>query len=386
MTSVIEPAVLRKTSTTLLSLQVLRAVAAVVVVIHHAGRSVTLLWPAEWAKPPVWLFSSENLVWLGAAGVDVFFLISGFIMVHVSQPYRSGQRPPSDFLIRRLIRIYPMYALVTLGMILFTAVHFYRHPENGVFPESAVRILAAFSFVPTFNGQGMVYPVLGQGWTLFYEMFFYVCFTAVLTFSKRHLLAPLIAIFGVVLLAARVFGAKDSALTAFLSNTIIIEFLFGCTIGFLLQRNAIGPRYGLPLLALSVALFAASVPFGPPEDYRFLVWGVPASLLLLSFVKLELAKVKWSRLSLLIGDASYSIYLVHVFFIIQFRGIFFKKAPQLAGLSADLMILTLSIISVAFGVATYLIIEKPMTAALTGWYREFQKRTITGRVTKVVGS
>jgi exopolysaccharide production protein ExoZ len=153
-----------------------------------------------------------------------------------------------------------------------------------------------------------------------------------------------------------------------------------------LQRNAIGPRYGLPLLALSVALFAASVPFGPPEDHRFLVWGVPASLLLLSFVKLELAKVKWSRLSLLIGDASYSIYLVHVFFIIQFRGIFFKKAPQLAGLSGDLMILTLSIISVAFGVATYLIIEKPMTAALTGWYREFQKRTITGRVTNVVGS
>ena len=370
----IDTATSQKTSRGVLSLQVLRGVAAVLVVVVHSEVSVTIQWPSQLAKPPVWLFSSENLIGLGAAGVDIFFLISGFIMVYVSPPYRSNQKPSSDFLIRRLIRIYPMYALTTIGTILVGIVHFYRHPELGPHPFSTERIIASFSFVPTFSENGLVQPILTQGWTLFYEMFFYACFAVVLKFSKRHLLVPLVAIFGAVLILARVSGMKNSALSGFLSDTIMIEFLFGCGIGLLFQRNAITSRYSLAVLVLGIALFVASVPFGMPSDYRFLVWGLPASLLLVSILKIELAGFSWPRPLLLIGDASYSIYLVHVFVISQFRGILTDKAPQLAGVSGDVVILTLVILAVAFGVLIYQGIEKPINSRLSGEYSEFRRR------------
>src|ERR1700722_15456109 len=113
------------------------------VVAHHAGRAVTANWPVELTRPGLWLFGSEKLIEAGAVGVDIFFLISGFIMVYVSPPYRTGRRPAGDFLIRRLIRIYPMYAITTLFIVLIAAFHFFRHHDAGEFPFTARRILAA---------------------------------------------------------------------------------------------------------------------------------------------------------------------------------------------------------------------------------------------------
>lgn len=373
-TLIAEPA---RQNASLLSVQVLRGIAAVLVVMHHAGRAVTVHWPTQWPKPSLWLFSSESLIAIGAVGVDIFFVISGFIMVLVSSPYRSGAKPPRDFLIRRLIRIYPMYALTTLSLVAMAAVHFYRHRDEA-FSFSAARIIDALAFIPSFNEKGLVQPILGQGWTLFYEMFFYLCFTIVLTFSKRHLLLPLVATFGTTLIVTRAIGAKDSAILTFLSDTIIIEFLFGCAVGLLFQRDALHSRLRFVTLGFGVAGFATSLPFGMPEDLRFLIWGVPASLLLISFLQFEKAHLRWPHWLLVIGNASYSIYLLHVYFVYQLRDIIVKSTPRLAALSGDALLIGLSIVAVALGTAVYLLVERHINAGLNGAYRGLMKTTMKG--------
>jgi exopolysaccharide production protein ExoZ len=350
--------------TALSSLQVLRGIAVTLVVFHHAGNAITHSVPAPQG---IWLFSFPKLVLTGAAGVDIFFLISGFIMVYVSPPYRNGSKPAGDFLIRRLIRIYPMYALVTLAMIALAAFQFYR--RGVAFPFGIERIVASLGFVPSFDDAGNVAPILGQGWTLFYEMFFYLCFAGVLRFSKAHLLPPLIAIFSAVMAGAYLFGSPDNATAVFFRDPIVIEFLFGCGIGILFQRGSIMPSMAWVWFLASTALLGCGSAIGAPDPFRFLWWGLPAAGLLVAFLKLEMIGVAWPRALLLLGDASYSVYLVHVLMIYNLRDFARTHFTDIYGGSGDLMTIGLAVVSIGLGVAVYLLVERPLHHWLNRLYR-----------------
>ncbi len=151
---------------TYLGLQVLRVMAAVLVLITHSG-----------------FYVSERLdhsfkYWeTGAAGVDLFFVISGFVMVYSSVKLIGDRRGWLVFSQRRIIRIVPMYWLATTVklVVMVLAGEFVLHARFSLLDTSM-----SYLFLPTRNSDGNLFPLLGVGWTLNFEMLFYLLFAVAL--------------------------------------------------------------------------------------------------------------------------------------------------------------------------------------------------------------
>ena len=146
---------------TILALQILRAVAAVAVVLVHAGIDLSY-------------FGHTNVTWTtrGNAGVDLFFVVSGFVMVYIASPQFGKREAPVQFFVRRLIRIVPLYWLLTTGYIVAKS-----------YPLAY--IAASYLFIPAARPNGVLQPVILQGWTLTYEMFFYLLFAIAILLRRR---------------------------------------------------------------------------------------------------------------------------------------------------------------------------------------------------------
>lgn len=164
------------------SLQSLRSIAAIMVVAFHSyvhldARGIIAGIPA--------------IVDAGRAGVDIFFVISGFIMVYISQDNFGRPGAPADFLIRRIIRVLPVYWLYTflIASILFVAPHLFSQGKS----FDLNHLMASLLFIPWENSIGDIKPVLNVGWTLNFEMYFYCLFAITLLLGKRYLL-PLLSI------------------------------------------------------------------------------------------------------------------------------------------------------------------------------------------------
>jgi exopolysaccharide production protein ExoZ len=130
---------------------------------------------------------------IGAAGVDLFFIISGFIIVYASEPLFGKPAGPQVFFLRRLIRIAPLYWTVTA----FFIVLFLASPNGFAATIAASNtsigaIIASFMFLPFARPDGTMFPLHSVGWTLNYEVFFYVIFEALLFYPGSALLQRLV--------------------------------------------------------------------------------------------------------------------------------------------------------------------------------------------------
>ncbi|WP_062203172.1 acyltransferase [Aureimonas sp. AU12] len=295
-------------------IQWLRAAAALMVVAAHIKVALDLRYfQYDMASAPLSPFPF-------VAGVDIFFVISGFVMAYASEGLHGRSDAWRRFLVRRLARVAPLYWLMTLLLIgLMIAI---RAPD---WPEiTRWQIAASFLFVPTGNVDGYPFPLLDVGWTLNYEMMFYVVFALFVGLRQRWaLLATALVLVGIVALG-RIEPMPTIALR-FWTDPVVLEFLGGIGI-FLLFRT------GLTLpLGVRVALAAAAV-VGffcfPLLDFtwRFLQWGVPACLLVLAAVTgrgdRHSPAAEWA------GDISYAIYLSHFFVIRIALQIFERTAIQ----------------------------------------------------------
>lgn len=312
---------------TLRGLQTLRAVAAISVVVFHAT-------------------SRAGEGWLvGQAGVDVFFVISGFIMWLISEKSPS----PADFARERFLRVAPLYWVGTAGMTVGGLL--------GLFPNltlEPMHVLTSYLFIPHPSPGGPTWPLLVQGWTLIYEVFFYALFALVL-FLPRH--RQLAALCGVLLVFAGL-GAlirPDGVVLAFYSAPIILEFAAGALIGALWTSNRLsGPLTGWVAVAVGCSLFAW-MSFIPVNGERLLVWGTPATLLVYGVCTLERRGVSITTPSLMfLGNASYSIYLFHTFAISIVARLFGERLS----LWAESALATVA--GVLLGACAYLTIEKPL--------------------------
>ncbi len=262
----------------LFSVQYLRAFAAFGVVVFHAQS-----------------FTYGRALVIGSAGVDVFFVISGFVMWTVTA-YRA--QTPGDFLLNRIVRIVPMYWFVTLAFV-FTAI---------------------------------IFPVL------FLE--------------KTRRLFFLAAAFFAVVLAGLIYTGNSPSII-FFSDPIVLEFLAGVLLGRAFEQDLLPqPRWGYVSLAAGLLLFLAAALFAI-ESPRVVVWGIPAFLLVAGAVTIEKNRnVPVIPALVVLGDASYSIYLTHTLSIsaIAKVKVYFNPAS---------FFVTSLVLSALIGVAAWRLIERP---------------------------
>ncbi|WJK07433.1 acyltransferase family protein [Pseudomonas fluorescens] len=275
----------------LISVQALRALAAWAVVCHHF---MQIFFDFEARGPIGQLFIDK-----GAVGVDIFFVISGLVIFLSTE---GKALPPARFLLYRLFRIVPAYWLYTVLMALLVV---FARP---LLPDQTVdwsHLLLSLLFIPTENPGGYgIYPTLNVGWTLNYEMLFYVLFAWALLFRLQVRLLVVAALLFAVCQTWTGFGWVSE----FYRSDIVYEFLLGIGIGMLYRRGWIGAALWLPILGIGAALLAI---YHLPPEPRLLNWGVPSAVLVMASMALE-RHVERNRLLKLLGDCSYSVYLMHV--------------------------------------------------------------------------
>jgi exopolysaccharide production protein ExoZ len=254
--------------------QILRGLAALVVMLQHDSVAM-----AERAYHTSLRFDC------GQCGVDIFFAISGFVMVVVTAGIWGRPSTAEPFLMRRLIRVVPLYWLFTAFKVLLLLA----------LPALAIstvltpwHVISSFLFIP----DSALGPVVMVGWTLSFEMLFYVLFTGALCLRVRQ---PVLWLAG--LLTALVFVGmfrtaswnQSWAAPTKLLDPLLLEFVFGMLIGVAaLNRRLLPFRLALALAVLCVAaLLSTQVLGNDARAIRLFVWGIPAALLLLSVVSLE---------------------------------------------------------------------------------------------------
>ena len=289
----------------------------------------------------------------GQAGVDIFFVISGFVLWTATA---AGTRSPGAFLLDRLIRIAPLYWAVTCLMAACTVLAPFLFPNLVMTPG---HLLASLLFIPHPDVNGDTYPLLVPGWTLNYEMFFYAWMAMASGLPRRVQAAAL----GGVLLAIVASGAAlqpANPALRFYAQPIILEFGLGLLLGVMNDRGLLPGRRWSGLLFL-IGIVVICVPFASrqvEEAWRLLFWGLPAFVIVFSAVAWEVkGRFICPRIALLLGAASYSTYLLQGFAI--------GAVTRLLRAHALPVMLALTVVgAAAVGVACYWLVERPMTNAL----------------------
>ncbi len=256
----------------LMSLQYIRAVGAIMVVLWHTG----------WTRS-----------FVGQSGVDLFFIVSGFVMMLVS----GRERSPLRFAVSRWTRIVPLYWAVT-----FVAA-FLDHPP-------ATKLITSLLFWPASP-----YPVVIQGWSLNLEMAYYALFAVALVGPIRWRVPILAVAIGVLCVVLPVLLPPSRPLQA-LSDPLAVEFLAGAALYVAWVRGAVPAGAGAWLLLLAGGLALGATHFlggGAEGWFRVAAWGIPALAIVTGCLGIERSG-HLPRLPLLgaLGEASYSIYLTHV--------------------------------------------------------------------------
>lgn len=295
-------------------IQALRGIAALWVVLYHGSRFIS---PYGTGLGDL-LFGPA-----GSMGVVLFFILSGFIMVHTTRNLQGGLWDALDFLIKRFARIWPVYAVVTLCYALV------RLGGWGIFDNRVVlgHIAHSLLFLPVGNGAppGFGVPVLDVGWTLNYEMYFYVLFGVSLLFGRWRwwALAAWLGLF-LLLLPAALRGAISLSPASdygfawsglqLMTSPIVWQFVAGVVIGLLYHARwtLLNPGLLKYLLFLALSVVAWQYLGRAKVGHGVLDWGMSLIPLVLAFclASKRFAIPVWGPLVFL-GDISFSLYLWH---------------------------------------------------------------------------
>lgn len=325
------------------SVQYLRAVAALMVVgIHLQEQLARYGW-------------ETGLIDYGSAGVDIFFVISGFVMWHTTTRPVS----PLTFYYRRIVRIVPLYWLLTSVMlaVLLVAPALVNSAEF-----DGAHVLASYLFIahPHPGQADAVFPLLVPGWTLNYEIFFYLIFGSLLVLGRHARLRSLLYV--MLTLSILHFALADrTGVAGFYTNPILLEFAAGAVLGYAVERGAtISWSRAWVLIAIGAALIVAHF-----DVIRIVRDGLGAILIVSAIVLAEARKsAPRHPLALLIGDASYSIYLGHVLVLAALAKAYERIGgfETLAGVLVYVAIVLVAVVVAA--ITLYRGFEKPSLALL----------------------
>ncbi len=239
------------------------------------------------------------------AGIDVFFVISGFVIVLASEPLFAAPGAAARFMARRVIRVAPLYWIATAAFLAAALLQGGVHAPLG----GPAYALASCLFIPWPRPDGVMHPLYEVGWTLNHEMFFYAVFAAFIFLPRR----PAVLCVAATLAAGALWSPAQRQL-GFWTDPITLEFVFGMAVALALREGAApSPAARALLAALSAALLLA-LGLGAPDLARWLRFGAPAGLLVAAAALGEPRLPPPVRTGMLIlGDASYALYLVHPF-------------------------------------------------------------------------
>ncbi len=328
----------------------MRFVAACLVVFFHTTQAVSQYFGGG-ISPSV-LYASE----LGAAGVHIFFVISGFIMVYTSFSGPGGTFSARAFFLRRFIRIYPIYWFYC---VLYISFHqFFGQAYSASVKDFVLSLLLVPGYSPF---------IIGPGWTLSYEVYFYICFAAAIGLGlglARGL--SLLAGFFLLSVALRpVFSSSDPILQV-VTDSLLIEFLLGALIGYLVvSRAKIGDRLSMAMLILAGVGFVAGYLIGFRRFPTLLIWGMPSALLLagLVFHERTAGVPSWIKKFAFLGDSSYSLYLLHILLIDVFIASYKMMFGELNSGSMSVIVgLTMFCVIVSF--ASYELVERNLITSI----------------------
>ncbi|MEZ5893866.1 MAG: acyltransferase [Parvularculaceae bacterium] len=340
----------------IVAVQYLRALAAMLVVIFHYANALR----GEHAL-------DVTTFRVGRWGVDIFFVISGFIMWTIAE---ARPRSPGGFMRDRILRIAPMYWVATL-------VAAFVSTRGGLSLGLTVeweRLVRSLFFIPQWNPvNGTVSPVLTVGWTLIIEMSFYALFTLALLFNKAWRLPLLTGSISLVALSSLFAQGATHPAAELFARSMFFEFNLGILLAIAwrsgwFDRLGERPRWllgaGLVALAFPLAFF-----LNERTGIRLLDFGVAAFLLCAGGLALEpLARRRPIRPLLFLGAASYSIYLVHL----MAMGPIEKIWPYAAVTGLPYVSLAAQCaLAAGFGCLAYLAVEKPASRLL---HRRFPGR------------
>lgn len=328
-------------------IQILRFVAAMLVVVMHLTQAISIhisgTGPSDyWAS--------------GSAGVDIFFVISGFVMAASTGPSPAAMGGRIQlawlFLKRRILRIVPLYWFYTLlkaALLLLVPSLAARSSID------ANHLAASLFFIPAMSPWGLIEPTLPVGWTLNFEMLFYAVFTIAIALALPRVRFCLLALLAVFLAGRYV---QDIVPLAFYAQSIVFEFIVGMGIAYYFFNFKKMP-VALGWVAMGLGLvFMFGFPWNASSD-RLVTWGVAAALMVMGALWLEpwTERIRLAAPLSFLGDASYSIYLSHTFVVPAGVMTLYKL-----GVRDGLVIVPLVLLAVIVaGSLSYIWIERPMT-------------------------
>lgn len=322
----------------LVYVQVLRFLAAFAVVAFHA-----------WGVAPEGYKVPDSTIAFvlshGGHGVDLFFVISGFIIFYATQ---RSTLTADQFLRRRLERIVPLYFLVTLAVTLLglSLPDMFGTP-GWLTPRHVLKSLAFVSFT---DGE---MPVVYVGWSLEYEMYFYLA-AALLMALTKNIWRNIVVLFSALAIIGQVPGVAAAAGPyAFFADPLILEFVLGVIVGMAFVNG----RVERPALAAAACAVGVVLVMDPAS--RVVVSGIPSACLVAAAILASRKRVAltWCERALArLGDASYSIYLAQVNTVWLATMALVALIP---GISPLLLVFSVSAIVTAIGLALNILIERP---------------------------
>lgn len=326
------------TTTQLTYIQILRFVASTLVVIFHAIGTGGYVTQHEDSKV-------IDVLAYGGHGVDLFFVISGFIIYYSTH---TLVKTPQMFLWRRAERIIPIYWFMYLLLIVIYVV-----------APSAFKSTEWFNFRFMFESMFFVsfidghLPAVFVGWSLEYEMFFYLS-VSFLLLRKEKAWDELIVIFALlVMLNAMPVPQRFETVHGFFTNPLILEFIFG----IIVARIFIG-KHTSKLAMAFVVVSLLSVAWMDHSN-RAIAAGLPSTILVAAgaYLSKSRSRPSWFEKALArLGDASYSTYLLQIF-VISAAG---KYLPRIYPLSWGMFIATTTLLTISSGYILFMFVERPL--------------------------
>lgn len=349
---------------TIAGIQYLRGIAAMMVVFHHVRHVFGDV--SEWTN-------------FGMRGVDIFFVISGFIMAYITPLSRHKMVDRlSDmrfFWLKRLVRIVPLYWIaLTLSVVFLYKIDI-----------TAPGLIRDFLFFPRFNPQfpEKIWPALVPGWTINYEMFFYLIFGISILFGSWRLLVTALVIISLGIVGA--YWQFGSAPMRFYTSTIMVEFFFGMMLLSVWRYlSAVGVRryrwIWWACLVGGFLMLAVNLP-GP----EFLVHGILAACIVLGAI-FALEDIRIPPLRIL-GEASYSIYLFHLLsFMVSWQVVNSLRLSVTDPNDTILVFVIYVVIAACAGIALHYLLEMPLVRTGNALIKRFRPHRTGTPVQQAISS